>query len=158
MNDQANDGAAVRLPPPFVYLGAIGAGALLHAYLFPLKLTLAFNLRVGLALLLAILGLSTMGAAIGLFKRTGQDPKPWASTPEIISHGIYRVSRNPMYLGMALVQTAAGVGFSNGWILTLLPVSLLIIYFSAIRHEEAYLEQKFGEDYTRYKASVRRWL
>jgi protein-S-isoprenylcysteine O-methyltransferase Ste14 len=99
-----------------------------------------------------------MAAAIGLFKKTGQDPKPWVSTPEIISQGIYQISRNPMYMGMALVQTAAGVGFANGWILALLPVSLLIIYFSAIRHEEAYLEQKFGESYTRYKASVRRWL
>ncbi len=158
MNDQTNDGAAVRLPPPFVYLGAIGVGVLLHAYVLPLKLTLAFNFRVGLALLFGILGLSAMGAAIGLFKKTGQDPKPWVSTPEIISTGIYRVSRNPMYLGMALVQTAAGVGFSNGWILALLPVSVLIISFSAIRYEEAYLEQKFGEVYTSYKASVRRWL
>jgi protein-S-isoprenylcysteine O-methyltransferase Ste14 len=158
MNNQTSDGAAVRIPPPFVYLGAIGLGALLQATLTPLELALSFNLRVGLAILFAVLGLSSMAAAIGLFKKTRQDPKPWVSTPEIISQGIYRVTRNPMYLGMALIQTAAGIGLANGWILSLLPVSLLIIHFTAIRHEEAYLEQKFGEDYTRYKASVRRWL
>lgn len=158
MNDQTSDGAAVRIPPPFVYLGAIGIGALLHATLLPLELTLTFNLRVGLAILLGILGLSSMGAAIGLFKKTKQDPKPWVSTPEIISQGIYRISRNPMYLGMALIQTAAGIGLANGWVLALLPVSVLIIYFSAIRHEESYLEKKFGEDYMRYKTSVRRWI
>ncbi|MBW2713295.1 MAG: isoprenylcysteine carboxylmethyltransferase family protein [Deltaproteobacteria bacterium] len=158
MTDQANRGAAVRLPPPLVYLGAIGLGALLQATLLPLKLDLTFSLRLGGALLLALLGLSSMGAAIGLFKKTGQDPKPWVSTPEIISEGIYRFSRNPMYLGMALIQTAAGVGLANGWILLLLPPVLLTIHFSAIRHEEAYLEKVFGEEYTRYKASVRRWI
>lgn len=96
--------------------------------------------------------------AVGLFRRTGQDPKPWKTTPEIISTGVYRFTRNPMYLGMALLQVGIGVGFANGWILALLPPVLVIIYAVAIRPEETYLESKFGDGYTAYKKSVRRWL
>jgi protein-S-isoprenylcysteine O-methyltransferase Ste14 len=97
-------------------------------------------------------------SAFRLFRSTGQDPKPWESTPQIISTGIYRFTRNPMYVGMALLQLSIGIGLGNGWIVVLLPVVLLLIYVIAIRHEEIYLERKFGEGYTRYKGSVRRWL
>jgi protein-S-isoprenylcysteine O-methyltransferase Ste14 len=62
-----------------------------------------------------------------------------------------------MYVGMALIQLAIGIGLGNGWIIALLLV-LAVIYMIAIRHEEAYLEQKFGETYTEHKASVRRCL
>ena len=87
-----------------------------------------------------------------------QDPKPWATTPEIISSGIYRFTRNPMYVGMALVQIAIGIGLANWWVILAVPVSLVLVYLTAIRQEEAYLERKFGSAYTDYKMSVRRWL
>jgi protein-S-isoprenylcysteine O-methyltransferase Ste14 len=80
------------------------------------------------------------------------------STPEIISSGVYRATRNPMYLGMILLQIGIGIGLANGWILVLIPLVLVIINATAIRHEEAYLEGKFGDTYTAYKASVRRWI
>ena len=63
-----------------------------------------------------------------------------------------------MYLGMGLLQAGLGVLLSNAWIVVLVPVSWLVIYLIAIRHEEAYLERKFGASYASYKASVRRWL
>jgi protein-S-isoprenylcysteine O-methyltransferase Ste14 len=63
-----------------------------------------------------------------------------------------------MYVGMALVQTGIGIGWGNAWILAFVPVVLGIVYAIAVRHEEAYLEHKFGETYTAYKAAVRRWL
>ena len=59
---------------------------------------------------------------------------------------------------MALLQAGIGVGWANGWIIALLPPVLAIIFRIAIRHEEAYLERKFGESYLAYKRSVRRWL
>jgi len=109
-------------------------------------------------MLAALMGLAMIRSAFGLFRRTGQDPKPWESTPEVISTGIYRFTRNPMYVGMALIQLAIGIGLGNGWIVALVPAVLGVIYAIAIRHEEAYLERKFGKIYTEYKASVRRWL
>jgi protein-S-isoprenylcysteine O-methyltransferase Ste14 len=59
---------------------------------------------------------------------------------------------------MALLQIAIGVGLANGWIIALTPLVLVIIYAIAIRHEEAYLERKFGGAYLEYKRSVRRWV
>jgi len=96
--------------------------------------------------------------AIGLFRKSGQDPAPWASSPELIGEGIYRWTRNPMYLGMGLIQAGLGALFSNMWIVALVPVTWFAIYLIAIRHEEAYLESQFGAPYLEYKKSVRRWL
>jgi protein-S-isoprenylcysteine O-methyltransferase Ste14 len=59
---------------------------------------------------------------------------------------------------MALLQAALGIGFANAWIVALIPPVLVVVYLTAIRHEEAYLERRFGETYTAYKRSVRRWL
>ena len=152
------DGAAVRFPPPLVYLAAVVFGGLLQAFVFPLPLGLSLGLRIGGAAASALFGILLVAAAFGLFRRTGQDPAPWKSTPQIISTGIYRFTRNPMYLGMGLIQAGIGIGFGNGWIIALLPLVLALVYAIAIRHEEAYLERKFGAAYVGYKQSVRRWL
>lgn len=151
-------GAAVRFPPPFVPVIALVVGAVVQHWLWPLAIPLEGGLRYGIASLLIITGLALMLAAFGLFRATGQDPKPWASTPEIISTGIYGYTRNPMYVSMGLLLAGIGVALANGWMVLLVPVVWFVIYQIAIRHEEAYLEQKFGSVYTDYKASVRRWL
>lgn len=158
MDANEHDGAAVRIPPPLVYLVAVIAGGLLHELVLPLHLGLGLTVRSGVAAATTLLGFALLTGAMGSFRRTGQDPKPWKSTPEIVSTGVYKFTRNPMYLGMTLLQTAIGIGWANGWIIALLPGVLAIIYATAIRHEEAYLERKFGDAYTRYKESVRRWL
>jgi len=158
MEASERDGAAVRFPPPLVYLIAVFVGILLHAFVLPLPLELPGSARIMVALGAAVLGLAIGGSAFGLFRRTGQDPAPWKSTPEIVSTGIYRFTRNPMYVGMALVQAGIGVGLGNAWIVALVPAVLVVVYATAVRHEEAYLERKFGPSYLTYKASVRRWL
>ena len=158
MSDPLQDAARVRLPPPLAYLGAVLAGILCQAFLFPLSFELGTPARIALTALPVLLGLALAGAALGLFRRTGQEPEPWKPTPEIVSTGVYRISRNPMYVGMGLIQLGIGVGAQNGWILLLLPLALALVHATAIRHEEAYLERKFGADYLAYKKAVRRWL
>ncbi len=155
---EGSDGAAVRFPPPFVPLIALVLGVVVDLWLLPLSIPLAGGVRYGVAGLLLGLGALLMAGAFGLFRKTGQDPKPWESTPEIISTGIYRFTRNPMYVSMGLLQAGIGVALANGWVILLVPVVWVVIYFIAIRHEEAYLEGKFGNVYTEYKESVRRWL
>jgi protein-S-isoprenylcysteine O-methyltransferase Ste14 len=155
---ESNDGAAVRFPPPFVPLAALALGIVIHLWVLPLRIPLEGVLRYGLAALLLGLGVFLMVGAFGLFRRTGQDPKPWVSTPEIISTGVYRFTRNPMYVSMGLLQAGIGIALANGWVVMLVPVVWVVIYLIAIRYEEAYLEEKFGGLYTQYKASVRRWL
>jgi protein-S-isoprenylcysteine O-methyltransferase Ste14 len=158
MQETERDGAAVRIPPPLVYLGVVLVGVLLNAFVLPWRLGLAPGWRIAGTAAAVAAGLFAMGAALRLFRSTGQDPKPWEPTPVILATGIYRRTRNPMYVGMALLQIGIGVGLANGWILALVPVVLWLVYRTAIRHEEAYLERKFGETYTSYKRSVRRWL
>lgn len=158
MQETERDGAAVRFPPPAVYAIALIVGGLLHVFVWPLSLGLSTGARVASGLLVGALGVALVSAAFGLFRRIGQDPAPWTSTPDIVSSGVYRFTRNPMYIGMALIQTGIGLGWSNGWLLLLVPVVLAVVQRIAIVHEEAYLERKFGETYLAYKRSVRRWL
>jgi len=153
-----HDGAAVRFPPPFVPLIALGVGIGVHALVWPLGLPVAGLVRWGLAALLLAGGVALMAGALGLFQRTGQDPKPWLATPEIISSGVYGFTRNPMYLGMGVLQAGFGVALANAWVLLLVPVTWAVIQAIAIRHEEAYLERKFGAAYIDYRSRVRRWL
>lgn len=153
-----NDGAAVRVPPPVIYLGAVVLGIIVHAYILPLPIPLSTGLRIAVAAAVAALGLVFVAGAARIFRRTGQNPAPWKPTPEIISSGVYRITRNPMYVGMALLQTAIGIGLANWWIVVLVPAVLAVVHATAVRHEERYLEGKFEDEYRRYKTTVRRWL
>lgn len=155
-NDQ--DGADVRFPPPLVPVIGLAVGVAMHRYIMPLSLPLVGTLRYAAAALVIGAGMALLVAAFGMFRKTGQDPKPWLGTPEIISTGIYRFTRNPMYVSMGLLQAGVGIALANGWVVLLVPVTCAAIYLIAIRHEEAYLEEKFGSAYTEYKLSVRRWL
>lgn len=152
------DGAAVRFPPPLVPLIGLAVGLLIQRFVWSLPFPVEGLARTAAGGVLLAFGVGLIMAAGRLFQKSGQDPKPWESTPEIIATGIYRLTRNPMYLGMGLLQAGIGVLLSNAWIVVLVPVSWGVIYLIAIRHEEAYLERKFGASYAEYKASVRRWL
>jgi protein-S-isoprenylcysteine O-methyltransferase Ste14 len=157
VTDAPGDAAAVRVPPPLVYLGGILLGVAL-GFAAPLPLGLSTGARTALGVALIGAGLAFGFPAFARMRATGQNPAPWTTTPELIGGGIYRFSRNPMYVGMALLQAGIGVAAANGWILLLVPVAMAAVYATAIRHEEAYLERKFGEPYVAYKRSVRRWL
>ena len=153
-----SDRAAVRFPPPIVPVIALALGVLLHRFVLPFALPLEGPLRYGLCLVLLVAGIALIAGALGRFRSTGQDPEPWVSTPEIISTGVYRFTRNPMYVSLGLLQAGIGVALANGWVVLFVPAMWAGIYFVAIRHEEAYLERKFGSVYTDYKKSVRRWI
>jgi protein-S-isoprenylcysteine O-methyltransferase Ste14 len=156
---QTKDGANVRIPPPFLPLLTVLVGVGLN-FIWPLAV--GASLPVWIRIVLgAILVAAGFGLAVGAMKRfiaTGQRPEPWETTPEIVESGPFRFTRNPMYVGMVLFCVAIGVMLANGWILILSPLCALGIQYVAIRHEEAYLEQKFGEQYLAYKRNVRRWL
>ena len=158
MNTEAEDNATVRIPPPLSYIASIVAGIGLHELLSPMPIALPMGPRIALAFLVAVLGVGLVVGAWRLFRATGQDPKPWLATPEIVRTGVYRLTRNPMYVGFALLQTAIGIGLGNLWILLLVPLACAVVQFTAIRPEEAYLECKFGDAYLDYKRSVRRWF
>lgn len=158
MTDNEEKGAAVRFPPPFVPVIALAIGLALSWLAGPLPNPIlgVWRAVVGGALLAA--GPALMAAAVGLFRKTGQDPAPWKRSPELITDGIYRFTRNPMYLGMGLMQAGLGVLFASLWVVLLVPATWTVIYFIAIRHEEAYLDVRFGTAYADYRRTVRRWI
>ncbi len=158
MDQREKDGAAVAIAPPFFYVAGVVVGVLLHEFVQPFNLGLSVAVRTGAGTIFAVVGLALMAGAMALFRRTGQDPRPWEPTPAIVSTGVYRLTRNPMYLGMSLLQIAIGVGLANGWIIILVPAVLAVVHVLVIRREESYLERKFGDEYMHYKASVRRWI
>ncbi len=158
MNTADKDAATVRIPPPVLYIASIVAGIVMHKLLFPMPIALPKGPRIVLSLAVALLGAVLAVGALRLFRATGQDPKPWLATPEIVQTGVYRFTRNPMYVGFALLQIAIGIGLGNLWVLLLAPLACAVVQIMAIRPEEAYLQRKFGDAYLDYKKSVRRWL
>lgn len=154
---ETKDAAPVRIPPPAVYATGIVAGIVLQR-LAPVRLGLSVAVRLALAALPAVAATLLVGSAVKRFRATGQDEKPWTPTPSVISSGSYARTRNPMYVSLTLLQVAAGIALGNLWILALAPASMGGVWLVAIRHEEAYLERKFGAEYTDYKQRVRRWL
>jgi protein-S-isoprenylcysteine O-methyltransferase Ste14 len=151
-------GANVRFPPPLVFLGLIVLGVALHGWVRPLTVPLALWPRIIAGVVVALGGLRMAVVARVLFTRTGQDPAPWRPSPELLVHGIYRYTRNPMYIGLTLFQVGLGIALGNGWIAALAPIGLAIVHFIAVRPEETYLTEKFGESYLDYKRAVRRYL
>jgi protein-S-isoprenylcysteine O-methyltransferase Ste14 len=151
-------GAAVR--PPRLHLVAIAAGLTLD-WLLPARLAeggLSFLSRTAL-------GGWLIGGGVGLFCwalarfRAADTPVPTVEpTRALVTDGPYRVSRNPIYLALALVHAGIAVALDNAWILVLLAPTMIVIRYGVIAREELYLERKFGESYLAYKARVRRWL
>lgn len=72
--------------------------------------------------------------------------------------GIYSISRNPMYVGLAFVYLGVTCFIGNAWNIILFPVLFLILQEYVIKKEEQYLSREFGPRYEEYKGKVRRWL
>jgi len=88
----------------------------------------------------------------------GEPFVPGRPTSSLVTDGPFRYTRNPRYLA-ATISYASIASLTNAlWVILLLPVMLLMVQRTVIEREERYLERKFGEEYLRYKARVRRWI
>jgi protein-S-isoprenylcysteine O-methyltransferase Ste14 len=154
----SEDSAQVRFPPPFVYAGFLLLGLAIGRLLGKPSIGLDVITGSVLGVLLMLIGLGVGFAGIGLFRRLGNNLEPWKPATTLVTGGIYRRTRNPMYLGMALIFAGLALVFDSLAALLLLPVVIIVIERTVIGREERYLEAKFGEDYRRYKADVRRWI
>ena len=91
------------------------------------------------------------------FRRFQTSLRPDRPSTAVVQTGPYRYSRNPMYVAMATVQLGVAILLNNLWILLML-VPAIVATSVIIAKEERYLEGQLGTAYTRYRASVRRWL
>lgn len=151
-------GARVRFPPPIVFLILILLGIVFQRTVRALTIPVGWQLRVTGGLVFIAAAVCLIVSALVLFKRTGQHPRPWEPTPELIPNGPYRFSRNPMYLAMTLFALGLGLALNDLWVSIFAPAALLAVHFNAVLPEERYLSEKFGESYRNYVARVRRYL
>ena len=149
-------GPGVRIQPPLIYAGSILGGIGIDRVApLPMPLGLHGPLYSGILLALVLL---LAGLCIHEFHKAGTDVRPDRPDSALITSGPYCHSRNPLYLGLTLVQVAAATWFNNAWVLAMAVVSVAVISRYAIRREEHYLESLFGESYREYKQRVRRWF
>ena len=127
--------------------------------LFP-GLTIPFHAHRLLSTLLVVAGLFLLFGAAWQFRReqTTLDPRAPGRATRFVAKGLYRFSRNPMYLGMALLLFGAAAWSSS--LLAYLLAACFCVYIHAlqIKPEERALRAAFGDDYAAYMASVRRWI
>jgi protein-S-isoprenylcysteine O-methyltransferase Ste14 len=150
------DISGVIAPPPLIFLAGLGLGFALEALLPGSSVPDALGWILGGALLLA--GIVLLFLFEREFQRKKTAANPWRPTTAIASDGPYRFTRNPAYVGMALVYVGIALCSQALWVLLPLPVVLAIIDRGVIAREERYLERKFGQEYLDYKGRVRRWL
>ncbi len=156
------DRASVRISPIVFFLPMVGAVAF-HYLVWPLGFSFpdvlgGWMTRVVIGVLAGVIGFGLQGLAIAEFRKTGQAPDVGQPTTSIMRTGPYKFSRNPMYLGAVLIHLGVALGMGSVWVLATLIPTVVMAHVLAIVPEEQYLEQKFGDAYHAYKASVRRWL
>lgn len=154
----SKDHSGVIAPPPLIFLGFLFAGLVIDRLAHGPGLALPAMVRAGASAILAALALWMIVSALGLFRTAGTAARPWVASSAIVTTGIYGLTRNPMYLSMAMLYACVALALGSVIALILLAPALLLIEFGVIRREERYLEAKFGEEYLRYKAQVRRWF
>ena len=149
-------GAAVKIPPPLVFLIVLLATYGMH-YFWPIGIgSVSVFKYIGMAVV--VLGIVIIIIASISFKQTETNIEPWKPTTKIITAGIYGYSRNPIYLALCLVQMGMGIFLNSLWVLIGVIITAILLYHIAIIKEELYLETKFGEEYVQYRIKVRRWL
>ena len=148
--------AGVWIPPPLLYVVPLLLARLLQTVI-PLPFLPPRIVQLPAGLLLAS-GITFCVWSIGLFRRLKTSLVPVKPTTALVLRGPYRLTRNPMYLGLLCLYLAAALWLNMVWALVLVPIVIGIVQHSVIKKEERYLEQQFGEPYRQYKAQVRRWI
>jgi protein-S-isoprenylcysteine O-methyltransferase Ste14 len=151
-----SDQPARRILPP-VYL-AIAVVAILACHLvLPLARFIAFPVTL-IGLLPIAAGVALNLSADAAFKARGTTVKPFERSSSLVTKGVFGLSRNPMYLGMALLLLGLALllGTLTPFVIVLAFAVLLDLRF--IRAEERMLAETFGDDWQAYRRRVRRWL
>jgi len=145
--------------PPVVVVVIVSAVMYVVARTMP-AFELAVPARLAWCIALIAAGVTLTAAGVTAFRthKTTVNPHTPGAASTVVRTGVYRYSRNPMYLGLLLLLTAFAVYLSN--FLAVLGVPAFVLYLNRfqITPEERVLAGKFGEDYLMYLAQVRRWI
>jgi protein-S-isoprenylcysteine O-methyltransferase Ste14 len=116
------------------------------------------GLRWLVAGFLILICVALFAAGVRNFSRA-ETPLPTNQPARVlVTTGIHRWTRNPVYLGLLLIYVGIGIAAQSPWSLLLALPLALVIHYGVVKREEAYLERRFGDAYRDYKGRVRRWL
>ncbi|MCI0598217.1 MAG: isoprenylcysteine carboxylmethyltransferase family protein [Beijerinckiaceae bacterium] len=154
--DPAADHPKVIASPALIFAAVLVAGFVLD-WLWPLRfLPEGWSLVAGFFLIFIAINIKTYAVREMVKLQTNLNVRK--PTNAIVTEWPFSVSRNPIYAGIVLLNIGIACFVNALWILFLTPVLVVVLQKGVIEPEEAYLEQKFGDKYLRYKAKVRRWI
>lgn len=156
MSDVSQEPPARKPVLPPAYFGlAILLMFLLH-YLAPLARIISSSLGLGIGLI--ALGLFVALAGRLQFKWHDTTVKPFQESSALVTVGVYRITRNPMYLGMVLFLTGIATAMGTLTPFLVIPLFAALINTRFILREERHLTEQFGQEYEDYRKRVRRWI
>ncbi len=152
------DKLELRLPPVALALICLAAMWGISHSLPSLEVKLPFRGAISAAVIAVGVAVGLAGVATFRRSRTTVDPTRPDRASALVASGIYRATRNPMYVALTLALAAAAIWFSNILAMFVIPVFTAWITRLQIIPEERALRARFGAEYDDYAARVRRWL
>ncbi|MGA9958647.1 MAG: isoprenylcysteine carboxylmethyltransferase family protein [Acidobacteriaceae bacterium] len=149
----------LRVPVPWVFVLGYAVGLALQFILPHAVLSgRASWISVGVGAGLFALGAVIAGWGLTLFHRASTTTVPGERSERLVTRGPYRLTRNPMYVGLTLAYFGEAGLLRQIWPLAVLPLVLAYLQWTVIPLEEAKLRETFGEEYEAYRGRVRRWV
>src|SRR5207244_6155600 len=133
----------VPIAPPLLFVLPILASLALEWFVPTSFVDGVFRWILGALIVVTGLALNVVGFVTQ--KRAGTDPIPFNPSTRIVAHGLYRFTRNPMYVGFALTTFGLAILVDSTWLLLAVSIGLVLIDRMVVLREERYLERKFGE-------------
>jgi protein-S-isoprenylcysteine O-methyltransferase Ste14 len=157
-DDSSPANAGVHFPPPLLYVAGIVAGWLADRA-HPLPITgHPSALRSALVIAFGLGWLALFAPAWSGFLRKRTTIIPNRPAAALVTSGVYRLTRNPMYVSLVLLYLAVTLALDSWWPLAFLPLVVVAVDRLVIRREERYLAHAFPGEYDEYRRRVRRWL
>ena len=155
----ADDRPRIAVIPPLAWLLAGVAGYLLDRFL-PLGLLPTRPWMPGIAVGVVLIAVSATFDVAGAraFLKAGTPINPYKASRTLVRSGIYRITRNPMYLGMVGTLAGLGLALSNAWMILAAAALWALLHRGVVLPEERYLRAKFGAPYDEFLRTTRRWL
>ena len=159
MTNATLDRANFIIFPPVIPYSALAIACVMQ-WLEPLGLVahLDRGLRIGLGAMITVAGLALMATGQRALVRHGTNVNPLRPTTALVTDGVFRRTRNPLYVGVSVALCGIALIFALDWMLILIVPACVILHFAVVRHEKLYLEQKFGDAYRRYRERVPRYF
>jgi protein-S-isoprenylcysteine O-methyltransferase Ste14 len=145
-----------RIEPP-IYVGVSVAAMFVLAVFLPLVRLLTPPVTWA-GVPIALFGATMTVTAANQFRRSGTGLRPGSKATLVVRTGWYKLTRNPMYLGMSLLLLGIALCLGTLGPLLVVPVFVVMIRTRFIAKEERWMEEAFGEEYRAYQREVRRWL